>query len=60
MSRVIIRGLKRQLELKTPHQTIYEVIQSQEQTCFQAKGVQLAEAPNNDPQQPFTTKVPFH
>jgi hypothetical protein len=31
MSRVVIRGLRRQLELGTPQQPIHEAIQSQEQ-----------------------------
>jgi hypothetical protein len=50
MSKVIIRSLRRQLELETPQQPIREAIQSQEQTCSQAEGVQLVEAPNNEPQ----------
>jgi hypothetical protein len=30
MSRVVIRGLRKQLELGTPQQPIHEVVQSQE------------------------------
>jgi hypothetical protein len=36
------------------------VVQPQEQPCFQAEGIQPVEAPNNEPQQPVTTYVPFH
>lgn len=32
----------------------------QEQTCSQAKGIQLVKAPNNEVQQPVIAKVPFH
>jgi hypothetical protein len=31
MSRVVIRGLRRQLELGSPQQFIHEMVQSQEQ-----------------------------
>jgi hypothetical protein len=49
MSRVFIRSLKRQLELELPRQPIYEVIQSQELTHSQTKGIQPVNVPNNKP-----------
>jgi hypothetical protein len=35
MSKVITRGLKKQLESETPQQPIHEAVQPQEQPCFQ-------------------------
>jgi len=60
MSRVVIRGLRRQLKLGALQQPIHEVVQPQEQPCFQAKGIPPIEAPNNEPQQRITVEVPFH
>ncbi len=60
MLKIVTRGLKRQLELGVPQQSICEVIQSQEQTHSQAKGLQLVEAPSNEPQQLVMEKIPFH
>jgi hypothetical protein len=39
MSRVVTRGLRRQLELEVPQQPIREVIQSQKQPHFQIEGI---------------------
>jgi hypothetical protein len=50
MSRVVRRGLKRQLELRTPQQPIHEAVQSQEQPHFQTKGIQLVDAPSIESQ----------
>jgi len=50
MSRIGTRGLIRQLELEAPKQLVREAIRSQEQTHSLAKGVQLVEAPSNEPQ----------
>jgi hypothetical protein len=36
------------------------VVQSQEQLCFQAKGIQLVDVPSNEPQQPVTTYLLLH
>jgi hypothetical protein len=47
ISRVVTRGLKRQLELETPHR-VCEVVQPQEQPRFQTGGVQPIEAPSNE------------
>jgi hypothetical protein len=41
------------LELEMPQQPVCEVVQPQEQTHFQVKGVQPVEAPNNEPQQKY-------
>jgi hypothetical protein len=55
MSRIVTRGLKRQLELEAPQQPICEAVQPQKQTRFQVKGVQLIQAFSNEPQQIVTT-----
>jgi hypothetical protein len=60
MSRVVIREIRRQLELEALYQLVCEAVQPQEQTRFQAEGIQLVEAPNNEPQQLGTRKIPFH
>jgi len=60
MSRIVIRDLRRQLELKALYQHACETIQVQEQTHSQAKGVQLVEAPINELQQLGTEKIHFH
>jgi hypothetical protein len=57
MKNVITR---KQLELGVPHQPIREMVQPQEQPCFQAEGIQLVDVPNNEPQQPIMTYLPFH
>jgi hypothetical protein len=49
MSRVVIRGLKRQLELEALQHPICEAIQPQEQPRSQVEGVQSVEVPNNEP-----------
>jgi hypothetical protein len=50
MSIVIIRGLRRQLKLRIPQQPIHEVFKPLRQPSFQAEGIQLIDAPNNEPQ----------
>jgi hypothetical protein len=55
MSRVITRGLRKKLELEASQQPVHKVIQPQEETHFQAEGIQLVEIPSNEPQQPITT-----
>ncbi len=55
MSRVITRGLKRQLELEAPQQFVHEGVQPQEQTCSQVEGARPIQPPSNEPQQPITT-----
>jgi hypothetical protein len=37
MLRVVVRGLKRQLELEASQQLVRETIQPQEQTCSQSR-----------------------
>jgi hypothetical protein len=55
MLRVVTRRLKRQLELEALQQLVREVVQPQEQTCFQIEGVQPVQVPSNEPQQFVTT-----
>jgi hypothetical protein len=49
MSKVVIRGLRKQLRLGIPQQPLHKVVQPQEQPCSQAEGIQLVDAPNNKP-----------
>ncbi len=49
MSKEVIKGLRKQSKLGIPQQHVHEVVQPQEQPCFQAKGIQLVDAPNNKP-----------
>jgi hypothetical protein len=49
MSRVI-RGLRRQLELRIPQQPIHKVVQPLGQPSFQVEGIELINAWNNEPQ----------
>jgi hypothetical protein len=37
MSKVVIRGVRRQLKLRAPNQLIHEAVQLQEQPCFQLR-----------------------
>jgi hypothetical protein len=60
MSKVIIKGLGRQLKLEVPQQLVHEVIQPQKQPRCQVKGVQLVEPLNNELQQPVMVEVLFH
>jgi len=48
MSRVVTRDLRRQSKLGIPQQLVHEVVHSQEQPCFQTKGIQLIDVPNNE------------
>ncbi len=45
---VVIRGLRRQLELRVPQQPIHEVVQPLRQPSFQAERIQPIDAPNNE------------
>jgi hypothetical protein len=60
MSRIIIRGFKRQLKSRTPRQLVHEPIQPWEQPLSQAKGIQLIDALNNEPQQPVMAYLPLY
>jgi hypothetical protein len=60
MSRVVTRGLKRQSKLGRPQQPVHEATHSQEQPCFQTKGIQWIDAPNNEPRQHVMANLPFH
>jgi hypothetical protein len=51
MSRIVTRGLRKQLELKASQQPVHEVIQPQKQPRSQAEGTQLIDVPSNEPQQ---------
>jgi hypothetical protein len=48
MSKVIIKGLGRQLKLEMPQQLVHETIQPQKQPRSQVKRVQLVEPPSNE------------
>ncbi len=50
MSRVVTRGLKRQLKLGIPQQLVHGTTHSHEQPCFQTKRIQQIDVPNNEPQ----------
>jgi hypothetical protein len=60
MSKVVTRGLRRQLKLEALQQPVHEVVQPYEQPCSQVEGTQLVESPNNEPQQPVTVDIHFH
>jgi hypothetical protein len=60
MSRVVTRGLRRQLELKASQQLVREMVQPREQPHSQVNRIQPIEVPKNELQQPITIKIPFH
>lgn len=50
MSRVITKGLRRQLEMVSLEQFVPEIIQLLKQQHFQIEGIQHVNAPNIKPQ----------
>jgi len=60
MSRVLTRGLRRQSKLGITQQPVHEVAHSQEQPCFQTKGIQPIGATNNEPQQLVMANLLLH
>jgi hypothetical protein len=58
MSKVIIKGLRKQLKSRTPQQLIHEGVQPQKQPCSQAEGIQSIDTPGNELQQSIMTYLP--
>jgi hypothetical protein len=50
MLRIIIKGLKRQVNMVASQQFVPKIVLSQEQQCFQVKGIQSIDASNTKPQ----------
>jgi hypothetical protein len=50
MLRIIIKGLKRQVNMVASQQSVPKIVLSQEQQCFQVKGIQPVDASNIKPQ----------
>ncbi len=48
MSKVVTRRLRRQSKLRIPQQHVHVATHSQEQPCFQTKGIQPIDVPKND------------
>ncbi len=50
MLRIIIKGLKRQVNIVASQQYVPKIVLSKEQQCFQVKGIQLVDDSNTQPQ----------
>jgi hypothetical protein len=59
VSKIITRGLRRQLKLGAPQQPIHEAIYLQEQQHFQHKGIRPVDVHGIEPQQPVIANIPL-